>query len=334
MLSTQTMDCLRTITSKIKDLIWLTGADMLSGNPNVNLTLAPGLARSLMMEQPSLRFVIMDIGKINSLDEYLKGTCANIERVLLVSQDTDDKEYIQHNGMLYVSRLYPDFAINSLFRRRLQIEESVRMASLGDVQPVQVSIGRPGVADTIHFNELRDLSPEVPPDFIDVKVQAVSLNAKDVYALHGIVETRTNTKALEFTGTVIATGRDVDHLYPGDRVLVCMPNNFATVQRVPAWQAHRLMLKEDVREMSTLLVTNVAALYALRDRAHLRAGETILIHSGAGAFGIACIKMAQRMGAIVYTTVGSAKRRDYLVENLGRHLCISLRLVSSSHLTS
>lgn len=42
--------------------------------------------------------------------------------------------------------------------------------------------------------------------------------------------------------------------------------------------------------------------------------QTILIHSGAGAFGMAAIEIAQNIGAIVYATVSTEAKKDYLAE--------------------
>jgi NADPH:quinone reductase-like Zn-dependent oxidoreductase len=69
--------------------------------------------------------------------------------------------------------------------------------------------------------------------------------------------------------------------------------------------------------MATLPVAWGAALYAVRERAYLRAGETVLVHSGAGAFGSAVIRLAQQIGAEVYTTVGARKRREFLIKEMG-----------------
>lgn len=144
-----------------------------------------------------------------------------------------------------MSRLSPDFAVNSLFWRRLRIEDTLQTLSLAEARPVKVDIGRPGSADTIFFQQINEPSAELPPDFVDVEVKAVSLNAKDIYTIHGLTETRKGTMALEFTGRVVNVAADVEHLIPGDAVLVCVPNDFATTQRVPAWQAHKLQPGED-----------------------------------------------------------------------------------------
>lgn len=61
------MDLLRHVTNTVRDLIWLTGAGMVNGvQSDPNLTLANGLSRALMLEQPALRFTVLDVGSLTS----------------------------------------------------------------------------------------------------------------------------------------------------------------------------------------------------------------------------------------------------------------------------
>lgn len=55
--------------------------------------------------------------------------------------------------------------------------------------PVRVSIGRPGVTDTIFLEQVREPCSSPDPGFIDVAVKAVGLNTKDIYSIHGVAET-------------------------------------------------------------------------------------------------------------------------------------------------
>ena len=54
------------------------------------------------------------------------------------------------------------------------------------------------------------------------------------------------------------------------------------------------------------------AYYALVVRGNLRHGSKVLIHSGSGGVGQAAISIALYYGCKVFTTVGSAKKREYL----------------------
>ncbi|KAI1636396.1 putative polyketide synthase [Biscogniauxia mediterranea] len=309
------MDLLRVITRNARDLLWLTGANML-GAPDPDLSLVNGLARSLVMEQPSLGFTVMDIGTLTPSAFKMQTTCDYIGRVLMSRKEMNDKEFIQSNDLLYIRRVGPDFEMNSLFRRRLKMEDPIQKSSLATVRQARLSIGQVGLTDTLYFQELCHPPTDPPAGFVDIAIRVISLNAKDVYGMNGFIETRHGTSALEFGGVVTAVGRGVT-LKPGDRVVGAMPINFSTTERVPARALQKLLPHEDLTTMATIPVAYCTALYALRDCARIRAGESILIHSGAGAFGMAAIKVAQNIGAVVYTTVGSARKREFLTKELG-----------------
>lgn len=188
--------------------------------------------------------------------------------------------------------------LNSVVQRRLGIGVQYEKSTLAGTAPARLAIGSVGATDTTHFQQLRDTSSAVPEGFVDVESKVFGLNAKDVYVMSGRIETPAATTTLELGGVVRAVGPgDVNGLQVGERVVVLAPNYSTTV--------------------ATLPVAYVTALYSLYDRARLLPGESILIHSGAGAFGMAAISIAQRIGAVVYTTVGSQSKREYLIRELG-----------------
>ncbi|KAI0505869.1 putative polyketide synthase [Xylaria bambusicola] len=321
-LSSKDMNRLRKVTDVVTSLLWLTGGNMLSA-PKPDLTLSSGLSRALMLEQPSLLFTVADIGAadLNNPD-IIQSTCENVLRALVTGQHaTTDTEFVQLGPLLHISRFYPDLPINSLFRQRMTPEdELMKSEPLGSIGPARLSIGQVGMTDTMHFQQISEAgagTKQPPPGFVDVDLKAISLNAKDIYTMSGRVETRTATTALDFSGVVSAVGPDVTHLKPGDRVAGLAPNYFGTTERVPVAAVHKMLPEESFTVLPTLLTVYSTALFALRDRAHLRAGESVLIHAGAGAFGLAAIAMARHMGLTVYTTVGSASKREYLVNEMG-----------------
>lgn len=70
--------------------------------------------------------------------------------------------------------------------------------------------------------------------------------------------------------------------------------------------------------MAGVLVVFFTAVYALEYRARLEPGESLLIHSAAGAVGIATIQLAQHLGVgDIYATVGNEEKKRYLVEHFG-----------------
>ncbi|KAI5854487.1 polyketide synthase [Durotheca rogersii] len=315
-MSPQDMNRLRAITDVVTDLVWFTGANMLGSIPDPNLTLSSGLSRALMLEQPTLRYSVLDVGPIKELN--VAKACENVLKVLVAKYDKDDCEFVNKEGLLHVSRYGPDFEVNSLFRRRLDPKTERKTRTLAEAKPARLSIDRAGVTDTIHLQQLSD--PEqysAPPDgFVDIDVKAVSLNAKDVYAMNGRVDTRDKTTAFDFSGIVTAVGSGIEHLKVGDRAVAYAPHHLGTTVRVPSGSVHKMLDSEEFTVVPTLLLVYATALYAINHRAHLRAGESILIHAGSGGLGIAAITLAQEIGATVYTTVGSQSKRDYLIKQL------------------
>ncbi|KAI0856051.1 polyketide synthase-like protein [Xylaria cubensis] len=316
-LNQQDLEILHSLFSRVHNVLWLTGANIL-GAPVPDLTLVQGLFRTLRVEQPSLRLATMDIGWLKTVSFHSPKLYESIFRILQNFADDNENEFVLHDDLIYISRFEPDDTMNSVFRRRNAREDETRTKMpLSESGIAKLSIGTVGFTDSIYFQQLGTLSRHPPPGHIDVQVKAVSLNAKDIYALNGRVETRNGTSALEFSGIITDVGSDVRDLQIGDRVVVLKPNEFSTMERVPAWAAHKLLDGEGYAEMATLPAVYGSALYAIRDRAHLRTGESVLVHSGAGAFGTATIALALRVGAIVYTTAGSEARRQFLIEHFG-----------------
>ncbi|KAI1499776.1 polyketide synthase [Biscogniauxia marginata] len=317
-LSQEDMNNLRKVTDVVAKLIWLTGANMLSSsNPDPNLTLSNGLSRALMLEQPSLCWSILDLGPTELLGHQAPTTCENVLRVLTAYNDVDDKEFVQVDGLLYTSRFGPDFDINALFRRRAGEQEPIEKAALSAIGPARLAIGRPGAADTLHFQQICEAPMQLPAGYIDVTVKAVSLNSRDISTMSGQEETHAGTIASEFAGVVTAVGPEVEDLQPGDRVVVMVPHRFTTTERVPAFAAHKMLPGEEFGVICTLPMVYTTALYTLRDRGHLRAGESVLIHAGASTLGMALITLALRLGTTVFTTAGSQAKKDFITSELG-----------------
>ncbi|KAI0470598.1 putative polyketide synthase [Xylariaceae sp. FL0804] len=318
-LSSTEMDLLRHVTDTVTDLLWITGTNAL-GCSNPHLTMSSGLSRALMLEQPYLRFTILDIGESYSreshgLEQNVQLICENATSALLPLHEMDDKEFVQSDGLLWVSRFYPDNGLNSLFRNSLG--SKTRHDTLDSSISAELTIGKVGVLDTLHFQRLPEPATELRPGFVEIQTKAVGLNAKDVYTLAGKAELRYGTTAHEFSGVVTAIGPDVQDLQVGDRVVAMLPTYFTTTGRVPAWTVERLLPDEDFATMSAILVAYSTAIYALCDHARLSAGETCLIHTGSGALGIAAINIAQNIGAVVYTTAGSEAKREFLTSHFG-----------------
>ena len=122
-------------------------------------------------------------------------------------------------------------------------------------------------------------------------------------------------------GIVTETGAAVSRFKPGDAVWFCNgglggePGNYAEYTVLDeTWAAAKPDTLSFVEAAAAPLVL-ITAWEALYDRARLRAGQSVLIHGGAGGVGHVAIQLAKLKGARVCATVGSAEKaalaRDY-----------------------
>jgi NADPH:quinone reductase-like Zn-dependent oxidoreductase/acyl carrier protein len=129
----------------------------------------------------------------------------------------------------------------------------------------------------------------------------------------------------EVGGVVMAVGAAVKHVAPGDRVFGLAVFGLATQTLARGGDVRRIPGKLSFEEAATLPVVFMTSWHALKDVAHLRAGECILVHAGAGGVGMAAIQIAHHLGAEVIASAGSATKRA-LLKTLGvKHVIDSRR---------
>ncbi|MFG3252538.1 SDR family NAD(P)-dependent oxidoreductase [Streptomyces sp. NPDC048172] len=150
--------------------------------------------------------------------------------------------------------------------------------------------------------------PEGPPGpgEVRVAVRAAGLNFRDVVTALGMVPGEKDLGS-EGAGVVTAVGDDVRDLAPGDRVLGFWTHGFGPV----AVTDHRLLAKVpeewSFEEAAAVPVSLLTAYWGLFDLAGLRAGESVLVHAGAGGVGMAAVQLARHRGARVFATASESK---------------------------
>ncbi len=174
---------------------------------------------------------------------------------------------------------------------------------------------RPGTADTL---EARDI-PEpmmTEPTQIKVRLRAAGVNPIDTkIRRNGLLGPGPLPAVLgcDGAGEVIEIGNEVDRFQVGDRVWFCHgglgiePGNYAEFTVLDQrWAAPmpRTLNFEEAAAGPLVLITAWGMLY---DRGRLQAGQTALIHAGAGGVGHVALQLAKLRGARVLTTVGLAE---------------------------
>jgi len=132
---------------------------------------------------------------------------------------------------------------------------------------------------------------------------------------------------MECAGTVVRTGTDVEGLAVGDRVLAFAPGAFASHLVAKSFAVSKLPNQLSFEDATTLPVAFLTAYYSLVHLARLEPGESVLIHGGAGAVGLAAMQIAKHRGAIVIATAGSGEKRS-LLRSLGADFVCNSRTLS------
>jgi NADPH2:quinone reductase len=148
-----------------------------------------------------------------------------------------------------------------------------------------------------------------------VRVRAAALNFFDTLIIAGKYQTKPAfpfSPAAEFAGEVESVGPGVTAVKPGDRVAGNIGYGAAREKIVVA--ADRLVRVPDgldLERAAGVIVTYGTTLYALQDRAGLRAGETLAVLGAAGGVGLAAVEIGKQMGARVIAGASSAEKLDF-----------------------
>ena len=169
---------------------------------------------------------------------------------------------------------------------------------------------RYGTPDDLEFADIP--APEPGPGEAVVRIAAAALNFFDTLIIAGKYQFKPAppfSPAAEFAGTVESLGPGVTSLKPGDRVIGYMTHGAAR-ERV-AISASKLVKIPDALDFdhaAGVCITYGTTLHALKDRAALKAGESMAVLGAAGGVGLAAIELGKIMGARVIACASSDEK--------------------------
>ena len=158
-------------------------------------------------------------------------------------------------------------------------------------------------------------------DELLIEVKAAGLNFKDVMMAMGMLEKLKVNDAneglgLECSGVVADKGCSATKFEIGDEVIVFQDSCFAS--HIKCNQEHAVHKPQNLNwtESAAVGIVFTTAFYCLVERASLKKGETVLIHSASGGVGLAAIQISEMIGAKVICTAGTDEKRRFLKETL------------------
>jgi NADPH2:quinone reductase len=136
-----------------------------------------------------------------------------------------------------------------------------------------------------------------------VRVEAAALNFFDTLIIAGKYQVKPElpfSPAAEFAGVVESVGEGVSTIKAGDRVAGHL--SYGAARERLAIAADRLIRLPDGLDSDRaagLIVTYGTSYYALKDRARLKPGETLVVLGASGGVGLAAVELGKVMGARV-----------------------------------
>ena len=181
---------------------------------------------------------------------------------------------------------------------------------------------------------IEDVASPVPgPNQVTVSLKAAGVNFPDGLMIQGKYQDRPPfpfSPGFEGAGVIRALGEDVAGLEPGMRVAVHPFHGcFAEEVVVDVQRVFPIPGAMDDVTAACFLIPYGTSYHALKDRAGLRSGETLLVLGAAGGIGLAAVELGKRMGAHVIAAASTEEKltlcREYGADALVNYAEENLR---------
>lgn len=152
---------------------------------------------------------------------------------------------------------------------------------------------------------------------IRIAIRAASLNFFDVLMIQGLYQRKPPfpfVAGTDCAGVALAVGSDVTSIKPGDRVMAFQWSGGAFAEEMTVRQENVFKIPDSVDFPAAAALNSVygTALYGLRHRGRLKAGETLLVLGASGGVGIAFVEIGKLLGATVIAAVSTDQKAEYL----------------------
>ncbi|MFS2126087.1 NADPH:quinone oxidoreductase family protein [Pseudomonas sp. Pseusp97] len=164
-----------------------------------------------------------------------------------------------------------------------------------------------GPAETLVLEDIA--SPEPKKNEVLLQVHAAGVNFPDTLIIEGKYQFKPPfpfSPGGEAAGVVGAVGEKVSHVKPGDRVMALTGwGSFAEEVAVPGYNVMPIPDGMDFPSAAAFGMTYGTSMHALKQRANLQPGETLLVLGASGGVGLAAVEIGKAMGAKVIAAASS-----------------------------
>lgn len=154
--------------------------------------------------------------------------------------------------------------------------------------------------------------PDLGDTEVRIAVRACGINFPDVLMIAGKYQAKPPMPFIpgaEVSGTVIETGTGIKRLSVGQRVLaLCGHGGLAEQVCVNENAVINIPDNMDYPCAAAFMLTYGTSYHALKQRAAIQPGETLLVLGAAGGVGLAAVELGTLMGATVIAAASSAEK--------------------------
>ena len=199
-------------------------------------------------------------------------------------------------------------ALRNPSRFALLRQPPLRVHSCREMKAIQIH--HTGGPEVLQMAELP--IPQPGPGQVLIRVEAVGINFIDIYFRKGVYKAALPlTPGSEAAGTVEELGPGVTGFAAGEMVAsVGVLGSYAEYALVPAAQLVKVPEGLTPEQAAAAMLQGMTAHYLAYSTFALKAGDTALVHAGAGGVGLLLTQMASRLGARVITTVSTPAKAE------------------------
>jgi NADPH:quinone reductase len=186
-----------------------------------------------------------------------------------------------------------------------------------------IRIYETGGPEVMRFEDV-DLAPPEPGQ-VQIRHHAIGVNFLDIYYRKGVYPTPPApfTPGNEGAGEIVAVGKGVRDLQPGDRVVyVGSMGAYAQERNVAAQSVVKLPKAISYETAAGMMLKGLTAQYLLRQTYKVKAGDIVLVHAAAGGVGLVLCQWAKALGATVIGTVGSPEKAKLAKKAGAKHVIL------------
>ena len=145
-----------------------------------------------------------------------------------------------------------------------------------------------------------------------IEVKACSVNYPDTLIIQGLYQFKPSlpfSPGSDIAGIVKAVGEEVKHVKPGQEVFGLVPHGgFAEEVIAPANSVFPKPAAMDFKVAASFMMAYGTSYHALKDRANLQEGETLLVLGASGGVGLAAVELGKLMGAKVIAAASTDEK--------------------------